>query len=231
MKLSVQSYSLRDLPVDEALQTIADLGVTYVEPCYSPAVLAGITDWHELIPIAWGVPPITSRDEDNGKLVQIALTHGIHHVAVDLSQGDSSALWRLVDHFNVWFGIHPHGPGHPFPGWKCVEEILAFHAGRKRTIGLCLDTGHIHRAGEDNFEAVEKLGQWIRMVHLKDLDAKGKDVPLGEGVLMIRELLWQLRHKAWPDCIISIEYEGEGEPVAALKQSIAVARATGAFSA
>ena len=68
-----------------------------------------------------------------------------------------------------------------------------------------MDTGHVFRAGEDVEIGLRLLTGRVFAVHLKDVNANGQDVPLGEGILNIKKIVESLDSF----CVCSIEWEGE----------------------
>ena len=118
--------------------------------------------------------------------------------------------------YGIRLAIHPHGPGHRFPGWRSIHAIIH----DMPDLGICLDTGHVTRFGEDVLQAIRVLGKQIFSVHLKDLDKNSCDVPLGKGTLPIADIIRELQKRA-PDCVLSVEWEGDRpEPLTALTQGL-----------
>jgi len=60
------------------------------------------------------------------------------------------------------------------------------------TLGLCLDTGNLTRAGIDPFDWFERLSQRVSHVHLKNVGTSGKNVVFSDGVVDIPTFARQL---------------------------------------
>src|SRR6185369_5542939 len=93
-------------------------------------------------------------------------------------------------------GIHNHFfKGKKFP-YESPDEILAALKGRSKTMGATLDTGQFASCGYDTVDAVRKLAPRLKMVHLKDIEAKGDEVNvlLGKGIAKIAEVVAELIH-------------------------------------
>ena len=112
---------------------------------------------------------------------------------------------------NLTFGIHNHFfKGKKFP-FESPDEVLAALKGRSPAMGATLDTGQFASCGYDTVEAVRKLAPYLKMVHLKDIEATGAEVNvlLGKGIARIPEVMAELNHVGYAG-LIAIEYEKEG---------------------
>jgi len=70
-------------------------------------------------------------------------------------------------------------------------------------IGYCIDTGHTMRIDVDPVAAIRMAGSRLYNVHVRDLtaaDAKGGrvSVPMGEGVMPMREIFRALAEIRYP---------------------------------
>jgi len=109
------------------------------------------------------------------------------------------------------FGIHNHFfKGKKFP-YESPEEVLEALKGRSKNMGATLDTGQFASCGHDPVDAVRKLGQHLKMVHLKDIEAAGTEVKvlLGEGIAKIAQVIAELIRIRYGG-LVAIEYEKEG---------------------
>jgi sugar phosphate isomerase/epimerase len=108
------------------------------------------------------------------------------------------------------FGIHNHYFKEKFE-YESPEDVLRGLAGRSGTIGATLDIGHIASCGYDTVDAVRKLAPYLKMVHLKDVQASGGEVNvlLGRGIARIPEVISELKKVDFRG-LVAIEYEHEG---------------------
>ena len=238
LKMGLQSYSLRDRPFDKMLEAMKnDLKLHYVE-CY-PAHLAGRTppQIKEMLAAAnvnmtsYGVIPFKKDEKANRAMFEIAKTYGLKTLACDPADDKETfdSLEKLTEEYGVPVAIHPHGPGHK---WGKVEQLNRAFGGRSNRIGLCADTGHLIRAGEDPVKVCEMYKDRLHSLHLKDfkkLDEKDKqgnpkweDVPAGTASLDVDGLVKLLVGQKFAGHVY-IEYEGK-EPVQAIQQSLARVR-------
>ena len=78
-------------------------------------------------------------------------------------------------------------------------------------LGAVWDLHHPFRAGESARDVLEALGARIRLVHVKDARADGTLVPLGEGVVPVRECI-ELLSGAGYDGWWTVEWEKRWHP-------------------
>jgi sugar phosphate isomerase/epimerase len=109
------------------------------------------------------------------------------------------------------FGIHNHFfKGRKFP-YESPDDVLEALKGRSKTMGAALDTGQFASCGYDTVDAVRKLGPYLKMVHLKDIEAAGAEVNvlLGKGIAKIPQVIAELIRIGY-EGLLAIEYEKEG---------------------
>jgi sugar phosphate isomerase/epimerase len=96
--------------------------------------------------------------------------------------------------------------------------------GHHERIGLCYDTGHAARAGDDIVAGVRKVGKRVYGVHLKDVNEQKHDVIVGTGVLDIKGFLRALKEVGFKGTLM-LEYELEPDnPIAGIQKSLAFVR-------
>jgi inosose dehydratase len=91
-------------------------------------------------------------------------------------------------------------------------------------IGFCPDTGHPKAGAGDPVALVREHRDRIPYVHLKDLDAHGTFVPLGDGILDVAGVVDALRETDY-DGWITVETDGwPGDPGEGARRSLATLR-------
>ncbi len=223
-RLGLQSYSLRTMPFDKAVATVKELGLTYLEafPGHLPTARAEeakkILQEHGIKLIAYGVVGMSNNEEAMRRLFDFARAMGIEVLTADPTPDSFGLLDKLVEEYGIYVAIHNHGPGSRYPG---VDSVVKAIQGHHERIGLCYDTGHGARAGDDIVEAVRKIGKRIYGVHLKDVNEQKRDVTIGTGVLDIRGFVKALKEVGFKGAFM-IEYELEPqEPVPGIRKSLA----------
>ncbi len=120
--MGIQSYSLRNFPVDRMLQiTHDDLGLHQVEffGAHFPLnandeKIKSIEDQMaklEIKSLAHGVNAFTKDDKANRKIFEFAKKAGIKNLSADPSPDAFDSLDKLVEEFDIRIAIHNHGPG------------------------------------------------------------------------------------------------------------------------
>jgi len=122
------------------------------------------------------------------------------------------------------FGIHNHYFKHKF-AYESPEDVLQALASLSKTVGASLDIGHIASCGYDTVDAVRKLAPYLRMVHLKDIQASGGEVNvlLGKGIAKIPEVMAELRSVNYGG-LVAVEYEHEGSVEEDMRSQVEYAR-------
>jgi sugar phosphate isomerase/epimerase len=96
-------------------------------------------------------------------------------------------------------------------GSDSPETLLKALEGKSNRLGACADLAAWKRAGLTPVDCVTKLGARVIEVHLDDLDAQGKEVPLGQGTVDAAATLKQLKAQNYKG-IFAIHYSsGSGQ--------------------
>ncbi len=128
---------------------------------------------------------------------------------------------KKVQEYDFKIAIHNHGPDNPlFPNatdiWEHVRDL-------DPRLGICLDIGHDIRDGHDPVADIEKYGERIYDLHLKDVDKaskEGRTVELGRGIINIPEVVKSLRNINYSGKC-SLEFEKDmNDPLAGIAESI-----------
>ncbi|MBL9189457.1 MAG: sugar phosphate isomerase/epimerase [Opitutaceae bacterium] len=238
LRLGVASYSLRNLPLDEAIATVKTLRISNI------ALFRAHCNWEaasvdecravgEKLKAAGlalsgsGVVNLTNDEAKCRKAFENVRAAGM---ATMVCKPDLAALplvEKLAKEFDQKLAIHNHGPEdkvYPTPEviWHAVKNLDA-------RIGLCIDVGHTARFGDDASSALKKYAARLYDVHLKDsiaVPGAMKDVPVevGAGRLDIRAMLRTLLEIKYQG-VVAFEYEKvAGNPVTGLAESVGYVR-------
>lgn len=228
-KMGIQSYSLRNFKVGEALAKTKELGLHYWEsyPAHIPTDVAQVgamkvkTGEAGVQVVGYGVVKFTKDHEANRKFFAFAKEMGVEYLSADPELDSFESLDKLVEEYGIAVGIHNHGPGHKYAK---IDDIAAAIKDHNPKIGCCIDTGHFLRSGENPVRAAEVFGTRIYGVHLKDVkDAKTFTI-LGEGDLRTAELLRILARQKYNYCL-ALEYEEKPEdPIADIQACLVTVR-------
>lgn len=226
MKLGLQSYSLRKMNYEKALETISKLGIDYVEayPRHLPInedinKVRSLHEKYNLRLIAHGVNHLSKNEKELDAIFDFARKAGIEVITADPDEDSLELVSDLAKQYDIKIGIHNHGPPHRWGSFKKIYQAIKNLDFR---VGMCLDLAHLARYGENPIEAIETLRERVYDIHLKDVDAKGNDVIVGTGILDIRSFLKKLKElKLLDEIPIMIEYEPNPEdPINGITRSL-----------
>jgi len=231
LKVGVASYTLRKMPLPEAIRAIQRVGLRYVSikdfhlPLTSRAderraaaarfKEAGIT------PLSCGNVTMENDAANVRRAFEYARDVGVPTIVCSPDADSMPILEAMVREFDIRLAIHNHGPEDkrfpsPYDVWKAVQAY-------DPRIGLCMDVGHATRAGLDPAEAIRRCRARIYDVHLKDVDSAtpgGKTVEGGRGVIDLPGVLRALLEVRYAH-LVSFEYEKDPEdPVAGLAETV-----------
>lgn len=244
--VGVQSYSLRNFSVEEAIRHLQGMGVHYVEftgrhlpvdaTDEQAAAVKKLLAAADIKISAHGVNNFSKNHEANKKLFDFARRIGFKNLSAN-PQPDAetfASLDKLVAEYDIRIAIHNHGPGALYDKLDSVKKAIAGHDKR---IGACVDCGHFLRSGEDPVKCVLELGERVYGVHMKDekeMNTRASsNVVLGKGHLDVVGLFKALRQVKFPaDGALSLEYEANPQnPIDEMKACLEVAKEAIAKSA
>jgi sugar phosphate isomerase/epimerase len=230
--MGAQTYSFREFNFDDMIAKVEQLGLHYVELFSShlpmnanPQQIADAKSKMAARQIAVNAYFVggLNKDEGNDRRI-LGFVKGLGaRVAVGDPPPDCfDVLDKVVAETGVRVGIHNHGPG---ARWSKTDDILKALGNHHAAIGVCLDTGHMQRSGENPVESARKLGGRLLALHLKDLNEQNHDVVVGRGRLDLVGLFTVLKELRFSGPI-SFEYEIEPkDPVPSMAASLEAIRA------
>lgn len=235
--IGVQSYSLRNFDLHEAVRHIQGMGVHYVE-FYSKHLAPNATDETiaetkkllasaDITLNAHGVNGFSADHDANRKVFEFAKKAGIKNITANPQADSFDSLDKLVAEFDIRVCIHNHGPGALFDK---SDDTLTAVKGHDKRIGACVDTGHYIRSNENPVDVIRKLGDRVFALHIKDDTYKGDkrshNVVIGQANLDVVGVFRALKEINFPaDGAISLEYESNPDnPIDDMKQCLVVAR-------
>ena len=233
--LGLQSYTLRDFKVDQALEESKNLGLHSIEffnahfnVTSSDSDIEAMKSKTQALGIKMmghGVNPFTKDHEANRRWFEFAKKAGIRNLSADPTEDAFESLDKLCGEYQIRIAIHNHGPN---ARYNKVTDVLNAVKGHHPLIGACADLGHYIRSAEDPVRAINLLEGRLFGIHLKDFaDQKGKTkgVILGKGHLDVVGVFKALKKVNFPaDGCLVLEYEeNPKDPLAEVKECLAVA--------
>ena len=236
IRLGVASYSLREFPLDKALEMIKSLRTPYVNfksmhvPYEkTPAELAALRSSIQAagFTIVGGGTITFEKDTDDEveKYFAYARNAGMPTI---VCTGDPPVLPRVEKfamQYDIKVAIHNHGTEDThFPS---PYDVLKHVKGMDPRMGLCIDCGHTVRTGTDVVKAILDAGPRLHDMHIKDLaDMSSRDsqVAVGEGKLPIPGIFRALQTIRYPG-YVNLEYEiNPKDPLPGMQVSFAYMR-------
>jgi sugar phosphate isomerase/epimerase len=218
VKLGVASYSVREFPLDTALEMIKTLRTPYVnfKSVHVPydksaeelaAIRKHIQDEGFTIVGGGTITFSKDTDEDVEKYFAYAKNAGMPTI---VCTGDPAVLPRVEKYakqYDIKVAIHNHGTEDKhFPS---PYDVIKHVKGMDPRMGLCIDCGHTVRTGTDVVKAVLDAGPRLHDMHIKDLadmSARDSQVAVGEGKLPIAGIFRALQAIKYPG-YVNLEYE------------------------
>jgi len=235
LTVGVASYTLRELPLDAAIEAIRRVDLRYVSiksfhlPLESSTgerravaarfAAAGIT------PLSCGNITMENDEADVRRAFEYARDAGLPTIVCSPHPDSMPILDAMVKEFDIRLAIHNHGPEDekfpsPYTVWDAVERY-------DPRIGLCIDVGHTARAQVDPAEAIRRCRERLYDCHIKDIDSTAPDghtLEMGRGVLDIPAVLAALLEVDYAN-LLSFEYEKDADdPLPGLAESVGYAK-------
>lgn len=161
-----------------------------------------------------------------GDMAKTAAALGVTHVRIALLYGRRYESFKTRDEWTAWHAkwvaqlkaMKPVIDGHPLvvglenhKDHTSVELAALLHALDSPKIGVCFDFGNNISLLEEPRQTLETLAPFVVTTHLKDMAVKPtadgfdlSEVPLGEGLLPLAEMIATLR-KHRPDVPMCLE--------------------------
>lgn len=230
-RVGIQSYSLRGYNFEEALEKTQKLGLHFWE-AFQAHIGANLSATQiqevkdrlkkaDVRLVAWGVQGFGPNETENRRIFEFAKTMGLEMITADPSKEALPILDKLVTEYRINIAIHNHGPGSRYDKMADVQAALKDHHER---IGVCIDTGHALRSGEDPVEWIKTFGKRVYGLHLKDVKDRRIFTEIGKGDLDtvgVFKALKTLKFKG----LVALEYEEHPEnPIAYIDECLFATR-------
>lgn len=238
LRIGIASYSLRNIPLDEAISAVLALRVKNI------ALFRNHCNWEAasvdecravgaklkaagLNLSGSGVINLPNDEAKCRKAFENVKAAGMQSMVCKPDLDALPLVEKLAKEFDQKLAIHNHGPEdkvYPTPevAWNAVKSLDS-------RIGLCVDVGHTARFGDDPTAAIKQYAARVYDVHMKDSVAvvgAQRDVPVevGAGRLNIRAMLRALLDINY-NGVVSFEYEKiAGNPIIGLSESVGYVR-------
>lgn len=235
LKIGVASYSLREFPLDRALEMARTLGVTHmtfkdvhIPRTDPPEVTKALRAKIEAAGITiMGGGTINMKHDPAAieKDFVYAKNAGFPMIYVSPDPAALDAIEGFAKQYDIKVAIHNHGPEDKH--WPRPHDAYAAVKSRDARLGLCIDVGHTLRTGVDPIAACREFRDRLYDMHVKDLaDKNNKDsqVAVGRGVIDYPALFRTLLDVGYQGQV-GLEYEiNAKDPLPGMIESIAYMR-------
>ena len=211
LKIGLASYSLRNFPLDRALEmaqaanirymTFKDVHVPRTDPPDRIRANRARIEAAGITIMGGGTITMPNDQAQIRKDFEYAKLAGFPLIYASPDPAALDYIERLVTEFDLRLVIHNHGPEDKW--YPAPQDAYRLIQTRDRRIGLCVDIGHTLRTGTDPVQAVLECRDRVYDLHVKDLaNARDRDsqVEVGRGVIDVPKLLRAL---------LQIKYEGQ----------------------
>jgi len=164
-------------------------------------------------------------DEDVERALRFAKLLGARNVTGDATGSVLTHIDRRFTQEGITFGIHNHYfKGEKFP-YVSPDDVWNALTKLSTTVGATADVGQFASCGYDPVDALRKLAPRLKVVHLKDIQARDGEVNvlLGTGISKIPEVMRELHRQNFGG-LVAVEYEKEGPVEDDLRQEVEFAR-------
>jgi sugar phosphate isomerase/epimerase len=235
LKLGVASYSLREFPLEQALEMCRALGVSYInlkdvhlsrqDPPEATRAACEKIRAAGLTILGGGTITMKKDPVQVRKDFEYAKTAGFPVIVAAPEPDALDIVEAMAKEFDIKIAIHNHGPEDKF--FPAPQDAYKAIRSRDAHLGLCMDVGHSLRAGADPVQAARDLKDRLYDIHMKDLrvkDDRGSQTEVGKGVLDVPGLFRVLRETRF-DGHVGLEYEiNAKDPLTGMKESFAYMR-------
>ncbi|HEV3139438.1 MAG TPA: sugar phosphate isomerase/epimerase [Vicinamibacterales bacterium] len=194
LTLGVASYSMREFPLDQALEMAKTLRVTHMtfkdvhvprtDPPEATRALRAKIEAAGITIMGGGTITIPNDPAKIEKEFVYAKNAGFPLIYVDPEPAALDTIERLAKSYDIKVAIHNHGPEDK--RWPRPQDAYAAIASRDKRLGLCIDVGHTTRTGTDPVQACRECRDRLYDMHVKDLASKTEkesQVEVGRGVI------------------------------------------------
>jgi sugar phosphate isomerase/epimerase len=234
VRLGVQTYSFRDLPLDGVIKAMVDIGLGDCE-LFSPHVeprmsREDLRKWRLTVPLS-EFKSVRKKFDDAGIGVyaynlsfkddftdgeidrgfDMARALGVNLITASSTLTCAKRLVPFVEKHQMTVAFHGHSDT-THPNEFCTPQSFAEALAMSKRFAVNLDIGHFTAANFDALAYIKQQHDHIVLLHLKDRKKnEGPNVPWGQGDTPIKPVLKLLEQTRWPmRAFIEYEYRGTG---------------------
>ena len=236
LRVGLATYSLRHLPVDDAIPVMKDMRVEDIGPFRThipwngaAAQCKAVVDKLRAAGFNLTGSGVFRLPNDEAAVQQAFTNAKAAGLATMVCSPEMAALplvEKFVKEFDQKIAIHNHGPEdkvYPTPKevWTAIQPL-------DKRIGLCIDVAHTARTGTDPIEMIRLFAPRLYDLHIRDTtspvgDTKDDPAEVGSGRLDIIGILSTLMDVGYTG-VVALEYEKPSNLVGGVFESLGYIR-------
>jgi sugar phosphate isomerase/epimerase len=235
LKIGVASYSMREFPLDQALDmaralgvrcmTFKDVHVPRTNPPEATRAVRAKIEAAGITIMGGGTITIPNDAAQIAREFEYAKDAGFPLIFISPDPAALDTVERYAKTYDIRAAIHNHGPEDKW--WPRPQDAYAAVKSRDARLGLCIDIGHTLRTGTDPIQACRECRSRLYDMHVKDLAVKTDEksqTEVGRGVIDFPALLRTLVEIGYQGQV-GLEYEINAKsPLPGMIESIAYLR-------
>jgi sugar phosphate isomerase/epimerase len=235
LKLGVASYSLRNFPLDRALEmakvlnvtnmTFKDVHIPRTDPPETTRALRANIEAAGITINGGGTITLPNDPTQIKKEFEYAKNAGFPLIFVSPDPASLDTVEQMAKQYDITVAIHNHGPEDKW--WPRPQDAYAAVKTRDKRLGLCIDVGHTTRTATDPVEACRECRDRLYDMHVKDLASKTEkesQVAVGRGIIDFPGLFRTLMDIGYTGQV-GLEYEiHPDDPLPGMIESMAYMR-------
>ncbi len=235
LKLGIASYTFRKFTLDQAIEMTRQTGLKYINLKDVHLPLNSSTEQRQearrkieaagLTLMGGGVIYMKNDDAQIQRIFDYAKDAGMPVIVCSPVPDALDTVEKMARQTGIVIAIHNHGPTdktYPSP-----MDVFNMVKNRDPLMGICMDVGHTVRIGVDPAECIEKCGDRLHDMHVKDVTEaapKGQNIAVGRGVIDIVGIFKSLAARKFP-YHIGLEYEANADnPMPGVLESVGYMR-------
>lgn len=225
---ALQTYSLKELQLHYLLPVVRRLGFGRVElydrqlsPFSSRRDLEsalGDIRANRIEVVAFYSDLFSADELETHTLFGFGAKLGIGLFSTGQPPQDLAVADRLVPTYGIDVAIHNTSPD-PDSAYVTLDDVRSA-LDSMPNLTACVDVGNFFRSGVDPAEAIRVIGDRVREIHVKDVDANGEHTLLSDGEIDLPSIVQALKDVGYGGPV-TLEYGGYPDDIPRRIESIA----------
>jgi sugar phosphate isomerase/epimerase len=197
LKVGIASYTYRKFTLDQAIAMTQEAGLKYINLKEAHLLLKSTREERQaahkkltdagLTLMGGGVIYLntdTTTEDDIRAAFDYVRDAGMPMMVCSPAPRLMDIVEKFVKEYDLRVTINNRGPGDKY--FASAYDVYRLVKDRDARLGICLDTGHTVRMGEDPVQVMRECGERVHDLHVKDVTLskpEGKSTEIGLGVV------------------------------------------------